>query len=193
MIRFSLLDFALRDVSVRSPRNPVKRTMCLREVVNSLCCCLSPGRGAKPPTTLPFHRLDLGMEVVPRAECLNGPSITHEETKASRSSVVYSINQWAARLHVSELRLLSAKANPSQLPSTPLKVNAPLPGQELHTECTGLSGGRATLETHFCFVYWGERGTGGGMRQEVFSEDANIEFKLDAKSNLQGLGVEMLW
>lgn len=93
MIRFSLLDFALRDVSVCSPTNPVKRTMYLRVMVNPRGCCLSPGRWANPPTTLPFHRLDLGTEAVPGPGRLNGPSITHGETKTSRSSVVYSINQ----------------------------------------------------------------------------------------------------
>lgn len=119
-----------------------------------------------------------------------------ERQKTSRSWVVYSINQWATRLHISKLRLVSAMANPSQLHSTPLKVNALLSGQELHTECIGQSRGRATLETHFCFVYWGEEGLRwgelGGIKR-FFSEDANIVFKLDAKSNLQVFRVEILW
>lgn len=52
------------------PNDARKRTMHLSEVANPrcCCCCLSPGTRAKPPAALPFHGLDLGMEVVPGAQ-----------------------------------------------------------------------------------------------------------------------------
>lgn len=133
------------------------------------------------------------MKVVPGPKRLNAPSITHGETKTSRSTLVYSINQWAARFHVSELRLLSAMANPFQLPSASPSRLMLLSQDKSCILNAGQSRGRATLETHFWFVYWGKADREGAVCQEVFSEDANIEFKLDAKSSLQVFRVEILW